>query len=257
MTEEMSHTLISRILGRPLDRSVAYHWPESIKEATRTPLFAVIMGALLRDNSQLHFASIGHMLKELMDIALQQTSGNSEELDRLLQDLAVKTIHNGSGIEASAIASTRARQELLVGSRLVDRTDGAIDFILPVFREWYAARALIESTVSVEDLQSLSDRWLPVLSLILNSEPSDVQESLLMYLASSDPGLARLILADYEKSGNRYGHLIPAYETSQTAGNKLRNAMNHWKRGMSALYPKIGPVDSQGNVATIALELNK
>lgn len=256
MAREASHALISRIMGRPFDWRVEYHWSESIQNAARTPLFAVIIGALLRDDPQLRFASIGQVLKELMDVALQQASGNSEELDHLLQELAVRTIHEGSGVGVSAITNTRIKQSLLMGSRLVHSATGSIDFALPVFREWYAARALIEGVISVDSLQSVSDRWLPVLSLVLNSEPSDVQDSLLRHLASSDPGLAGLVLKDYQSIGSRYAYCIPPSVTSVTAGKALRDAMGYWRMGVDELYSMIGPADARGNVPTVAVDLN-
>ena len=67
-------------------------------------------------------------------------------------------------------------------SRVVEGTTDALDFALPVFREWYAARALIEGIISVDSLQSLSDRWIPPLSVVIGSDIDDIGETVLAHI---------------------------------------------------------------------------
>ena len=81
-------------------------------------------------------------------------------------------------------------------SRVVEGTTDSLDFALPVFREWYASRALIERTMCVDSLQSLSDRWIPPLSVVLGSGVDDIGEAVLAHIVSIDPGLAGILLKE-------------------------------------------------------------
>ena len=51
----------------------------------------------------------------------------------------------------------------------MNEQEGMVDFTLPIFREWYAARALIEETISFEDIHSDSDLWVIPLAIAIDS----------------------------------------------------------------------------------------
>ena len=257
LTEEESFDLIARVSGHVLDSRDTYQWPESIRNAVRLPLFALMIGALLRHNPRLTFATPGEVIEQLANKALQQVQGSSEELDRLLQKLAVKSTDDGTRIRLSSVTPVLAKQRLLRDSRLIEQFSDAVDFALPIFREWYAARALIEGSISVDHLLQKSDRWLPSLSVALNSEHDDLRNSLMAHLISTDAGLASLLLKEHNQSlVDDEGEKLQL-GTGEAAGTKLRQAMAHWKVGLGDLFAEIGPIGRNGEVATLGVELNE
>ena len=233
-----------------------YNWPESIRDAARLPLFAVMIGSLLRDSPRLSFAAPGQIIEYLADRALQQTQGDSVELDQLLQELAVKAIDDGTRVRLSAITPVPTRQRLLIDSRLIELSADTVDFALPIFREWYAARALIEGSIGVDHFQQNSDRWLPSLSVVLNSEHNELRESLMAHIMSTDPGLASLLLKEHHLDFTQDETAILSLGTEEAAGTKIRMAMAHWKAGLGDLFDEIGPVDRDGEVASLGIRLS-
>ena len=255
--DEESLTLLGKVLGRSLEPHEIHGWPQSIRDARSIPLFAVMIGALLRHNPDLTFASPGQIIGQVANLLLNPVKDNSEELDRLLQQLAVQTTNSGTRIKADSTTTIRAKQARLRNSRLIAGDDNALDFALPIFREWYAARALIEGTVGVESLQSIPDRWIPSLSVVLSSDVPEISDSLLAHLISSDPGLAGVLLKANTPGQIRFYSKLPPQETAQTTGASLREAMAFWKKGLGDLYNEIGPVDAEGEVSTLGVEMSE
>ncbi len=254
LEDKESLSLVERVLGRPIEPRDMHLWPQSIREARRIPLFAVMIGTLLRDQPDLSFASSGQVIRQVADQLLRHEEDNPEELDRLLQILAAKAIESGTRVNPDAITPVRAKQAMLRMSRVVEGTTDALDFALPVFREWYAARALIEGTISVDSLQSLSDRWLPPLSVVLGSGIDDIGEAIFAHIVSIDPGLAGILLKENTPDSTRFWGKVPVEEDPQSFGIKVREAMALWKTSLGELFQVIGPVNTEGQVSTLALD---
>ena len=254
LEDKESLSLVERVLGRPIEARDMHRWPQSIREARRIPLFAIMIGALLRDQPDLSFASSGQVIGQVADQLLRREEDNPEELDRLLQMLAFKAIESGARVDPDAITPVRAKQAMLRMSRVVEGTTDALDFALPVFREWYAARALIEGTISVDGLESLSDRWIPPLSVVLGSGVDDIGESVLAHIVLIDPGLAGILLKENTPDSTRFWGKVPVEEDLQSFGIKVREAMALWRTSLGELYHQIGPVNTENQVATLALD---
>ena len=257
LNDEESVRLIQRVLGRPIEARDMYRWPQSIREARHIPLFAVMIGALLRHDPDLSFANSGQIIERVAEQLLMHEEDNPEELDRLLQMLAFKAIESGTRVDPNAITLVRARQALLQSSRAVEGTSDSLDFALPAFREWYAARALIEGTMSIEHLQMISDRWIPSLSVVLGSGVDEIGEAVLAHIATSDPGLASTLLKENMPDPMRFYGKIPAVTDSRAAGAKIRKSMHMWKIGLEDLYLEIGPANAEGDVSTLAVDMSE
>ena len=255
-TEEETTKLIARVSGHGLKSHDMYRWPKSIRDAAGLPLFALMIGSLLCGNPRLTFATPGEVIEQLANKALEQVHGNSEELDRLLQQLAVKSTDDGTSVRLSLITPVLAMQRLLRDSRLVEQSGDTVDFALPIFREWYAARALIEGTVSVDHLQQNSDRWLPSLSVVLNSDHDELRNSMMAHLISTDAGLASLLLKEHNRTSMDDEVQILRLGTEEAAGAKIRQAMTHWKVGLGELFAQVGPTGHGDEVATLGIELS-
>ena len=254
LQEEESLSLMQKVLGRPIEARDMHRWPRSIREARRIPLFAVMLGGLLRHNPDLSLATSGEVIGQVANQLLMHEEDHPEELDWLLQTLAFKAIESGTRVDPNEITTVRAKQALLQGSRAVEGTIDSLDFALPVFREWYAARALIEGTMSIDHLKVISDRWLPSLSVVLASGVDEVGEAVLAYIVSSDPGLAGTLLKENTPDRIQFHGKIPAVRDSQSVGTKIRKCMGLWKAGLDDLYLEIGPANAEEEISTLAVE---
>ena len=252
---QKSIDLIGRIAGRELELRDRYAWSESVQDAAKRPLFAIMIGSVLRDNPDTIFQKPVQLVTVLADRALREVD-NAEEVDILLQKLAVKAVSSGKSIHRHDVSPSPAQRKMLANSRLVNEQERKLDFTLPIFREWYAARALVEETFSFEDIDTTSDLWTIPLAIAVDSENEDFGYSLMAKLCSSDPGLASLVLQELDpvwppdESGDF------SLGTSLEAGEKFRKAMETWGQSLGTLYSIIGPVDSQGNTSTLGIEVN-
>ncbi len=255
LDKKVSFNLICRIAGRVLEPHETYAWSASVKDVIKRPLFAIMVGSVLRDSPDSTFHMPVQLVTDLADRALQEEE-DAEEVDLLLQKLAVKAISSGKRIHPHDASPRRAKQKILADSRLVNEQEGLVDFTLPIFREWYAARALIEGTVSFEDIDSDSDLWIIPLAIAVDSENENFGYSLMVKLCSSDPGLASLVLREVDPGWSLKGMRDISLATAVEEGKKIREAMRSWGQGLGELYPFIGPTDSRGKTSTLGIEVD-
>ena len=253
---QKSIDLINLIAARELELRDSYDWSESVQDATKRPLFAIMMGSVLRDSPASTFHKPVQLVTELAERAqMEVENAEEEEVDILLQKLAVKTVSGGKRVFPHDVSNRRVERRILFNSGLVNEQEGMVDFTLPIFREWYAARALIEGTVPFEELQSDSDLWVIPLAIAVDSGNETSKRTLMTKLCSSDPGLASLVLQELEPVWPPDESDDFSLGTSLEAGEKLRNAMETWGQGLGELYSIIGPVDSKGNTSTLGIEV--
>ena len=252
LDQQKSIDLISRIADQELELRDVYGWTESIRDAIKRPLFAIMLGSVLCDSPESVFHRPSELVAVLAERSLREVE-NAEEVDTLLQKLAVEAVNGGKRIHLHDVTPRRAKQKLLADSRLVYKQEGTVDFTLPIFREWYAARALIEETVSFEDVHSKSDLWLIPLAIAIDSENETFGHSLMAKLCSFDPGLASLVLRELDPGWSLSETRDFSLATAVEEGKKIREAMESWGQGLGQLYPLIGPTDSQGNTSTLGI----
>ena len=259
LDDDQIAALISRISGFELPANHISGWPVSMREAAKFPLFGVLIGSQLRRNPELMYSSKTRLIEQLAEDALEDAPNDSEKLEWLLHKLAVCSTASGSRVKLGDIDRKRTNQRLLKASRLVTESSGTVDFTLPIFREWYAARAILEGSVAIEELGLIADRWLIPLSIALNSGDESLVETVMGHLATNDPGLASQLI--YEKRLDQEWF----YRDSQGAGTslgtaidvgkKILNTMAVWEQGLGSLYRVIGPVDSDGTTKRLGIGL--
>ena len=256
MDDDNVISLINRISGRSSDMRLRYGWSGSTWDAAKRPLFAVMIGSELRRNPDSGVPRPSQLVDQLAQRLRQEAGGDPETTDELLQALAVKAINSGTRVNLSDVIPRLARQRIIGDSRLVTQHGNTVDFTLAIFREWYAARALIEGTVSVNEIASASDRWTIPLEIVLESGSEDLGRSLMTRLAASDPGLASQLLQDAEPRWPYHETDEPSLGTAVEVGEEIRNTMEIWGQGLGDLYSVIGPVDGNGNTATLGIRLD-
>ena len=245
--------LIARIAGLRLKPHVMHSWSQSTQDAAKRPLFAVMIGIALGRDPNSHVPTPS----EIVDRLARSTFSNSlipgGKAYRLLQTLAVKTIGNGARVAKAEVSNSIHDHALLTDSRFVNELEGKVDFTLAVFREWFAARALIENTISVEDILPMSDRWIIPLAIAMDSGNEILINDLMSSVASSDPGMASILLTSQQSVQRAREMETRPLAGADEIGQRIRAAMEAWRDGIGNLYSLIGPVAEHGNTPTIGV----
>ena len=252
---EEAGDLIQRVSGRELGPLNPLYWRESVRDAAGRPLFAIMIGVWLRENSGLDDLS-GHSLVESMALrSLRESGANSADTDRMLQKLAVMVTTMGTPVRASQVTASLAEQRELLDSRLVHQGEGGIDFALPIFREWYAARAVLEGAVETESLDLKTDRWTIPLSIVAHSDGETSVGAVMEHLASKSLSMAAGVLKD-DVSASYWGGIRPVLPPDAAGvGERIRQTMEVWRSGLGCLFGIIGPVDERGRLAALGIRL--
>lgn len=246
-------SLVSRVAGRTVTVGEMWGWSESVRDAAKRPLFAVMIGAELGKGSDFPWTRPIDLVERLADRALSDAESHSDEVDSLLQTLAVKSMIRGETVPRSEVSPNRSRQDLLLSSRLVSYEGGRFDFTLPIFREWFAARALVEESFTLEDILPLSERWVIPLTIAVNSENQSVGHSLMGAMARVDPGMAGLVLEEVKDFRDWDTTERNPLGTAEDVGGQLRQAMEEWGTGIGELMLEIGPVTADGSIAPLGI----
>ncbi len=255
LDDEEALRLISRIAGRAAESGESCGWSDSTLDAAKRPLFAIMLGLELRRGRDFGFQRPIQLVKSLAQGALQDMAGDAARNEELLQKLAVRAIATGRRVHKCDVSLKQSDQMLLTDSRLVDEDGERIDFTLHILREWYAARSLIERTVSIDDVLPSSDRWITPLALVMDSENQEIGNALMCKLASSDPGLASLVMTEVWNERHRSAADNVSLESSIELGRQLWDAMDAWRRGLGGLFQEIGPVDADGDTAPVGIRI--
>ena len=236
--EEEFLSITSKIAGRKVS------WPgiRFREHRSQLPLFATIVGAYLRQPMPMPMPmrrrTPSQMVSEMVRRVLDDSLGNLGETEEFLKKLAVVSISSGESVEKALVAPRATDQARIADCRIVVEEYGKLDFTLAIFREWFAARAIVEKSVSLEELELDSDRWVVPLAIAINSENPTVGPEILEKIASEDPGMAGLILEEVKHNWSieEPSKSLPP-GTAMKIGASIRNAMENWKEGLGPLMP--------------------
>ena len=252
--EEEFLFIASKIAGRKVNQAEI-----RLREyQSRLPLFATIVAAYLRQPMPIRGKTPSQMVSEMIRRVLDGILDNIGDTEEFLKRLAVASIASGESVEKALVAPRATDQARIADSRIVVEEYGKFDFTLAIFREWFAARALVEKSVSLEELELDSDRWVVPLAIAINSENPTVGPEFLEKIASEDPGMAGLVL---EEVKHNWSIEEPSKShppgTAMEIGTSIRNAMENWKEGLGPLMPVLNMLDRGGNIPTLGIDVKE
>ncbi len=253
LTFEQLEALVERVSRRERREIVSLPWQSSLYESVKFPLFAVMLGTWLRENEEPGHVSTRQLVEYMAETALNEGTNDSETTDRLLQRLAVRAVTDGNRVRPMEVTPRRAEQRQLTDSRLVFETESGLDFALPIFREWYAARAILEGTEAIEDMDLTSERWAIPLSIVAYSEDAAADRVAMERVATTNPSIAGAVLKDAEDVWYSGGPGPSMPDTAMGVGEELRQAMAMWGRGLGPIFRTIGPTNGDGEVAPVGV----
>ena len=253
-SDEQFLSIVSRVAGRSV---YAGEIPYSVSK-TQIPLFAVIIGVHFRNSGNLWGTSPSQMISQLVQRILEESDDYPEEKAEPLKKLAIACTNSGENVNKAEIDPKSSVHAHLAGSRLVVEEDDKIDFVLAIFREWFAARALVEKTILPSDVDLTSDRWVIPLAIAINSENASLSSEIMEVISTKDPGIAGLVLDEVKHSWSmEYPPEKPPDGTAIEIGHQIRQAMSNWKEGLGPLMTAVGPTSPDGDISTLSVEKGK
>ena len=127
---------------------------------------------------------------------------------------------------------------------------------MAIFREWFAARAIVDRSVSIDEIDLNSDRWVIPLAIAINSENPDAGPEIMKKLSSTDPGMAGLVLDEVNDNWSVVKPAVqPTLGTTTEAGARIITAIENWKTGLQPLMSALAVLDQNGNIPTLGIEV--
>ena len=250
-SDEEFLSLTSTMAGRPVDY---FEIPHRIY-TTKVPLFAVIAGLHLRNYGNSSKSTPSQMVSLLVKRVLDESEDYPEETAELLKKLAVATTTSGEPVPKSTLDRRSAVQALVANSRLVVEQEDNFDFAIALFREWFAARALVEETISPFEIGLDSDRWVVPLAIAINSEAEGLGPEIMTLLSEQDPSLAALVIREVKHNWSTENiEETPPSGSAIEIGRRIREAMSNWKAGLGPLMSAIGPTSSDGTIPPLLVD---
>ena len=255
LSVEESLALMSRVAGRQIHETEFWDLPESLGEAIRRPLFAILL-ALHQREERLAAIPKGRLISDLVASSLGRASAFHESAFPLLRKLGRLVTEKGASIPIAEVA-TYAEAAPLLRSRLIVERNGLVNFPLVVLAEWFAARDLEAGVPPMRELVCDSDRlgkWLVPLAVCLSDTAKQTVARVLTPLASQRPAVGSRLLADAfsEWTAADVGTPLSSW---QEFGARLHEAMTAWTEGLGRAAPLIAPVHSDGTLRTLGIRV--
>ena len=246
LSEGEAQQLYDGFSGRTEPLSFPRDWPDSLKDAVRRPLFAILAGLdhAARRGSWRSPRSLGELMSGLVERALDRTEFETAKAQ--LTRLAVLATDRGGGpVQRAEVASPwQGRSLRRSGLILEDEGTGSIAFSLPILEEWFAAGALGSSAV---DLDALSrdpvklGRWRYPLAIAVGALDHETTSRILTPIVQHSPSDAARAIADgLAKYGSVEDGTGPA---PQEWAYRIRQAMAVWIDGLGPLAALVAPIN--------------
>jgi predicted esterase len=235
-----------------------YHlnsFPIDVKEAVRRPLFAILLGIYLRNNNSLIPNTSGDLLGFLIEKSLEKIDINDSNTQQLLMKLAVKTTSCGNiPVKKFEVGDIEDIKRLL-NSGIVIEDNGYISFVLPILSQWFAAKAISEDLISIDQIieNNNIEYWkYPLIILMSIFKEKKNVDVILRKIVESDPGFAAILI---EEGTRKWGiHNIKNPLSAFECGKKIKMAMTSWVKSLDILSEIIAPVDKNRNVLPIGVK---
>lgn len=257
LSNQAADDLIARVSGRLSTPALSYGWPQPVQEATARPLFAILLGGYLREQTPEMPRSLGDLISLLVARSLSAARLDDRQAQPILQRLAVAITQRGGGrIRANEVGDPDELKDLAsVG--LVVMNDGLVEFPLPILLQWFSAHALGDGIVSLSEIARsgpILDRWRYSLVIAAGLFDHARATDLLAPLAREHPGFVSQIVGE---GLTKWGLDDAAPAASGTAAaERVRQAMGALVSGLGPLAKLIAPLQRSGDLRPVAARIS-
>ncbi len=234
LTHQEAEGLMERVAGRQIPALGA-----QLQTAVLRPLFALLVAqriAAVEGATGIH---------EVIDRVVDDVvSRENYDLFAELRALAVETIRGGGAIDPATIAAADVAARIR-SSPLVTTTGRKCAFALATFEQWFAAHAILDGIVGMDEVLSTMDtfdRWRYVLAILAATGDPARADKMLAALASWNPGAASWVVDEMESGG--LSRALPNVGPSdwEAFGQRARIAMQSWLDGLGPLASCFAPL---------------
>lgn len=231
-----------------------YNFPIDIKVVIQRPLFAILLGLYLSNKNNLIPNTSGELLSYLIEYALGNIEINESQTNQLLMNLAmISTCQGNIPIKKSEIGDIVEIRSLL-NSGIIIEENGYISFVLPILNQWFAAKALSENMININQIINSDnlDYWKYPLVILITIFKENKIDNILNEIVEKEPGFASVLI---EESIRKWGiHNDVTSLSALECGEKIRMTMSAWVRSLGVLADIIAPVDTHRNVLPIGVK---
>lgn len=221
--------LVSNVANTDASRH-QYGWPESVKDAIKRPLFAILVGLWIRDRGGSP-RSTGELLRFLVERAVPDVDEATETQLRQLARLA--TDREDAPVPAQELGDRRLRRPVLDSGLVVEARAG-VSFGLPVLTQWFAAQSLLASDPAIQSLTddpARLDLWRYALIIAISDASSERATEILAPLVAADPAFASQVVREATRA-NSSGEAPGTALDDLSVGHLIRDTTAHWISGL-------------------------
>lgn len=243
LTSERAFAIMSRLANRSILPVNAYRWPKSIQDASLRPLYAILLGNYLREQSSMQPRSTGELLSSLIERSLKRVSLGHTRVGEMLRRLAVLSTDRSGGLVPDAEVGSQSDLNALFDSRLIIKRKAGIAFGLPILTQWFAAQSLplgLPSIIEVVADRQRLENWRYPLVIATATFNNEEASTLLVPLAEENPGFTSEIVNDALAQPGLGESVQPP--PAAEAGHRIRVAMTAWVNGIGPLAQFIAPI---------------
>lgn len=245
LTGGEAHDLVGRIAGTEITIGRAAGFAAPIRDALRRPLFALLLGSAMRTSGD-----VPQSRASLVALLVEHAAVPAES-QPILRRLAVASLARGGGPVPTAEVASPTEAADLLATRLVIERDGGLVFPLIIFAQWFAAAAVAEGEVALDEIAAdptRIDDWLyPFAICVARYRPEQVQH-LLETLARQVPGFASRVV---QEATARWAITDVPAPPSLQAARAIRDATAAWVDGVGPLAEFVAPLRDDGSLAPL------
>jgi hypothetical protein len=254
LTSEHAMQLVEAVSGTS---STIWSWNPMLVDAIRRPFFAIAAGLMIAEG----VTPVGQaeLISRLVERALaRQTSASiavtSADLYALLVKLGLNTVRTGNRSDGLTF---QERQQLRLTRLVHFRSEGRIEFSLPIFQQWFAARAVLDDPRLVDEAifsPQTFDQWRWSLAIAaLAATPSQLDD-ILERCFRADPAAGGWLLARVS-DGHRGFRSENLAIDGLSAPVRLLRATRTIIDSMGPLSPLIYPVRDTDSFITLGVRV--
>lgn len=244
--------LVRALVGRQV---TGYGWPESVRDAVRRPLFAILASVYLRESAFGTPRSTGDLIRHLVQRnAALDNPGIQASLRRIGR---LSTDREGGGVPVQEVGN-RVELQRANDIGLLVETAQTIAFGLPILTEWFAAQSLLEGDVDIDELSRDAPRldlWRYAFVIAVAEASFEQSCALLAPVVRSDPGFASQVIVDampqWETTGT--DAQLPGY---REVGEWIRRTTNAWFSILIDIARYSRLTDANGVLRPMAIAVN-
>lgn len=208
LPEDVSLNLLSLFGARGSQLHQRYSWPKSVSEASKFPLYALLIGRYLSENEDSRLTNSAQLLHYLGSSIVRYLANQDE---RALVEVAQQATSSAKELIEIRNLSNPDQYDHSLPTGVLERDGDSIGFTNTLVREWFASRALSLGIESLDNILSDTERvyrwWYPVLLYLKSSSDAHIRESLLL-ISQQNPVFAMGLIPelfvdpDYDNLGN-------------------------------------------------------